>query len=308
MDSQVILSIIIPHYNSADSLRKLIDSIPEIEEIEIIVVDDNSTKDLDVLKQVRDYRPNQVHFYANETGKNSAGRCRNIGLQKASGQWLMFADADDYFVGDFWNVVRPYTKEEYDLVYFLPTSLDIRTGKVSNRHVSLENLLRAYANDSRIENEVKLRYLWAAPYCKLVRKSIVDEKGIVFDETMVANDVMFSARIGCAANRVYADPTVIYCITKNDGTLEMTKTRKYSRNRLRVNVRKYRFLKKNAGKEAFRILDFRISYYMCIMKRNHCKWIDYVWAWCYCLMHGVRPFLSRKWTIPYAMRRIEIRK
>ena len=37
-----VLTIIIPHYNSPKLLDKLLDSIPEREELEVIVVDDNS--------------------------------------------------------------------------------------------------------------------------------------------------------------------------------------------------------------------------------------------------------------------------
>lgn len=46
MKNKPIYSIIIPHYNIPDLLQRLLDSIPQREDIEIIVVDDNSSSDV----------------------------------------------------------------------------------------------------------------------------------------------------------------------------------------------------------------------------------------------------------------------
>ena len=54
------LSIIIPHYNTPDLLQKLIDSIPHIEDIQIIVVDDRSDKNLEKLSEVQEKYKSQV--------------------------------------------------------------------------------------------------------------------------------------------------------------------------------------------------------------------------------------------------------
>ena len=304
MKSEKQISIIIPHYNSAEALGRLIDSIPEREEIEILVVDDNSTQDTQRLKEVTDTRPGQITLLYNELGKNSAGTCRNIGLSQARGKWLLFADADDYFVSDLWNAVSKYLDSEYDIVFFPPTSLDLRTGEVSDRHLTLARLALDYADRPDKRNEVNLRYLWAGPYSKLIRTSLVKQNRITFDETRVANDVMFSVKAACAAGKITVDKQVIYCITKNTGTLVMSKARKDIRTRVKVNVKKYCYLRRHAGREAFRILDFRISYYMCIIRRNAGTTRDYIWTWLYCAVHGVRPFLSRKWTVSYLMRRL----
>lgn len=298
------ISVIIPHYNSAETLSRLIDSIPEREEIEILVVDDNSTQGTDRLNEVVGTRPGQITLFRNEPGKNSAGRCRNIGLSHAKGKWLLFADADDYFVCDLWDAVAGYLDSDYDIVFFPPTSLDLRTGEMSDRHTTLARLARDYCDNPDRRNEVNLRYLWAGPYSKLIRASVVRENGITFDETRVANDVMFSAKAACEAGKITADKQVIYCLTKNTGTLVMSKARKDIRTRVKVNVKKYCYLRRHAGREAFRILDFRISYYQCIIRRNSGTARDYIWTWLYCAAHGVRPFLSRKWTMRYLLRRL----
>ena len=42
MKNSILYSFVIPHHNTPDLLQRLIDSIPQREDIEIIVVDDNS--------------------------------------------------------------------------------------------------------------------------------------------------------------------------------------------------------------------------------------------------------------------------
>ena len=97
------LSIIIPHYNSADLLDKLLSTIPNVQEVQVIVVDDFSTQGLDELEECKQrYINTNVEFYTNEC-KKSAGGARNTGLSYAKGQWLLFADADDYFLQDFYE-------------------------------------------------------------------------------------------------------------------------------------------------------------------------------------------------------------
>ena len=92
------LSIIIPHYNRPHYLRTLLLSIPHLEEIQVIVVDDKSTEyqqEYECLK--KEFSDRNIEFYDNDEVK-SAGTCRNIGLRHAAGDWLLFADSDDYFI------------------------------------------------------------------------------------------------------------------------------------------------------------------------------------------------------------------
>src|SRR5699024_11398178 len=92
----VQLSIIIPHYNSTFLLAKLLRSIPYNSAVQVIIIDDNS----DEFYQSELYNlqlKNNVAIYTNESNTKGAGASRNIGLEKAVGKWLLFADSDDYY-------------------------------------------------------------------------------------------------------------------------------------------------------------------------------------------------------------------
>ncbi len=90
------ISIIIPVYNMGEYLEETISSWLNqgLKEIEIICVDDASTDNsLDVLNQLceKDNRIKVYHFDSNK----SAWSARILGINKAEGEYIMFADADD---------------------------------------------------------------------------------------------------------------------------------------------------------------------------------------------------------------------
>lgn len=91
------LSIIMPFFNHKEVVATMIDSIlaNELQDWELLAVDDGSTQDtLDFLKHYeKDVR---VHFIQREREPKGAQTCRNIGLEMARGEYVVFFDSDDY--------------------------------------------------------------------------------------------------------------------------------------------------------------------------------------------------------------------
>ena len=101
-----IYSFIIPHHNCPNLLYRLLDTIPQREDIEIIVVDDNSDAD-----KVPLINRNDVQLFLIPASESKgAGHARNIGLDHAKGKWLLFADSDDYYEKNVISVPTPTPK------------------------------------------------------------------------------------------------------------------------------------------------------------------------------------------------------
>lgn len=248
------LSIIIPHYNSPQYLRTLISSIPNIPNIQVIVVDDKSTMYKEEYDQLRNESVGKnVEFYDNETVK-SAGACRNIGLQHAAGEWLLFADADDYFMEGFYDVVSSYVHSDYDIVFFMPTSVVLETKEVSDRHLGTAARVKNYYDNPDWKNELVLRYWVPSPCAKLVRKEMVLKNGICFEEIIAANDVMFSVKCGYAAKKIAVDTRVIYCITKHKGSLTAQWSEEVLDARIGAFLRQFSFLKERLSQKEMNAL------------------------------------------------------
>ena len=86
MNSCKTYSFIIPHHNTPELLQRLVDSIPQREDIEIIVVDDNSDDD----KKANVIRSDVQIIFINKEHTKGAGKARNIGMDVAIGKWLLY--------------------------------------------------------------------------------------------------------------------------------------------------------------------------------------------------------------------------
>lgn len=259
------LSIIIPHYNSQKSLKRLLDSITLQNLIQIIVVDDKSewkTGEWDEL--IAEYQ--HIEFYKNDTDVKGAGTCRNIGLSHAVGEWLLFADADDYFSDGFYKIVSEYFESEYDIVYFMPTSVYEETGEPATRHYFFARLIENYIALPNHKNELLLRYEYEGPCSRLIRRSIVEKNEILFETVRYSNDVMFSMKTANHAKRIAADRQLIYVITKSTKSLTATINPDSAKTRLDVFIRKMKYLKNVLSQEDFSILNI-----------NGLGWLLYIW-------------------------------
>lgn len=302
---KIYLSIVIPHYNSVRPLKKLLSTIPERKEIQIIVVDDNSTENLEELQEIVCSRGEQILFLKNESGKNSAGRCRNIGMGKADGKWLLFADADDYFMPDFYNALLPHFDSDADIVWFVPTSWDLDTQKVSNRHLRYQKLVEDYLVGQSRSTEIKLRYMEEAPWSKIIRRSLAAGRNIQFDETLVANDIMFSVRCAYAAGKVAASKKIIYCVTKQKGTLTTAVNKEKFYIRLNVFLDKYHFLKKRLPSRDWRMLDLLGRPYIKLARNYGLDEKEIRSVYFLLLKNRVRIDVSRKWTLAFFLKKIK---
>ena len=126
MEKEIVYSIIIPHKNIPLLLQRCLDSIPQREDIQIIVVDDNSSSDIVDFSNFPGRNKVGVEIILTKEGKG-AGYARNCGLKHVRGEWLIFADADDFFLRDFLDVLDAYRNTDYDLIVFRAESVDSDT-------------------------------------------------------------------------------------------------------------------------------------------------------------------------------------
>lgn len=244
------LSIIIPHYNSVNSLKKLLNSIPKRKDIQTIVIDDNSDKDIIVYESLKNnIKFQNVTFLKNDSNSKSAGTCRNIGLKAAKGKWILFADSDDFFIEGFYDTVKRYFESKYDVVFFSPTSIYIDTNEISNRHVRFETLIKDFLENPSLENEVKLRYLYVVPWSKLIKRELIEKYNIKFDEVIAMNDILFSTKVGYYMDDFFVTSDVVYCVTRNKGSLTMMMNKEVHDSRVDAFIRHCNFINKNVPKK-----------------------------------------------------------
>ncbi len=249
-------SIIIPYYNSIYSLKRLLESIPKVDDIEVIVVDDNSTKNLnEYIDLVKGQQSFNHKFLRNDTSHKGAGVCRNIGINHAIGKWLLFADADDFFVEDWVKTIEKFFDSPYDVIYYTPISIDLESKESSNRHKYYENLIFRHLENRSDKTTNLLRYKYAVPWSKMIKRELVTKYNIKFDKTLAANDVMFSTKVGHLSKQIEVSKEVIYCVTDGKGTVSRNLSKDHFIHRVEVFIRYYKYLKSNLSRKEFIYLE-----------------------------------------------------
>jgi glycosyltransferase involved in cell wall biosynthesis len=214
-----VFSIIIPHKNTPDLLQRCLASIPRRNDLEIIVIDDNSDSrhvDFDHFPCLND--PVVVTVFKKE-GKG-AGYARNTGLARARGKWLLFADADDFYNYCLSSFLDDYADAAADLVFYKANCIDSNTFVCAHRNDQsrLNSCIDLYKSPN-CRADYCLRYVSSVPWGKMIRKSLVDGNNIKFDETQKSNDVTFSYLAGHYADRIMVDKRAVYCVTLSDNSI-----------------------------------------------------------------------------------------
>lgn len=94
------ISVIIPVYNAAQFLEKCVESAVQFDEVkEVILVEDKSTDNsLEISEKLASENPKIKLFQHPDKGNHGAGATRNLGIEKATGSFITFLDADDYYL------------------------------------------------------------------------------------------------------------------------------------------------------------------------------------------------------------------
>jgi glycosyltransferase involved in cell wall biosynthesis len=114
-----VISVIIPVYNVENFLKKCVKSVTmqTYQNLQIILIDDASTDSsgtlCDKLAQ-SDSRILVIHRGENQ----GLGSARNLGMSRATGEFLTFVDSDDYLELDACEKLMIYTKKDWADAYF----------------------------------------------------------------------------------------------------------------------------------------------------------------------------------------------
>lgn len=198
-------SIIIPHKNIPDLLQRCLDSIPRRDDIQIIIVDDNSNPQKVDFENFPGLGDPCVEVYFTKEGKG-AGYARNVGLKYAKGKWLFFADSDDTYTSSFSKFLTDSKDLVADVVYF---KANLINNDVSKSPFFLMNYyITQYLYHGGALSDVKFG-AWE-PWNKMISRQLVVQNNILFDEIPSSNDKMFSLKVGEFAERVIVVEQYLY--------------------------------------------------------------------------------------------------
>ncbi len=218
MDYKYNYSFIIPHRNLPELLKRCVSSIPKRDDVQIIIVDDNSDPSIVDFDNFPFSGETNIEIIFDKSGKRQ-GHARNLGIDRAQGKWLIFADSDDFFFYSINKALDENVDNEADIVHFMSTLLDNDTYvPCSNQNALPNQSIKKYLNKEP-DGEHYVRFMYPAPWGKFFRSSLVRQHDIRFAEIERLEDAQFSYQCGYHAEKIAVNAYAIYCYAQRPNTV-----------------------------------------------------------------------------------------
>ncbi len=239
------ISVVIPMYNVENYIVRCLDSIlsQNTEGCEVLLVDDGSRDD--TVKKVREYlakspSPGIVKLIKKENSGASA--TRNRGLDEASGDYIVFVDADDCMAEGAIDLFKRTIRErEADLYAFGFFISDLKE-RVRSELCGKENFCFKAGDSLSCMKQYFERtgYLstWQ-PWAKIFRRSVIEEHHIRYDTQLFSsNDFDFFFHYFKYVTAVCFDHTPVYVYTADrPGSITSTKLLMRAESNMRATAR-----------------------------------------------------------------------
>lgn len=215
------VSLIVPIYNVETYLPKCLDSIinQKYLNLDIILVDDGSTDESAQIADKYAEKDNRVRvIHKSNEGVSTA---RNVGIDAAVGDYICFADADDWLADDYVS---------YLLEMAIDNNVDIAiTTRMSSTFKTFSINIGTTNNFVRIvsgENAAAELMYYKIPigcYCKIFKKDFLDDNKIRFiEDVYVGEGFNFNAMAFQYAKNVAIGNKAVYCYRRDNSASCMT--------------------------------------------------------------------------------------
>ena len=186
-----MISVIIPVYNTAQYLPRCLDSIiaNDYQKLEIICINDGSSDNS--LSIIKEYEEKDNRIVVIDSPHVGVSKARNIGLDKASGEFICFIDSDDWIHNRFFSLLFECVKKtdaDMTVCMFLRTDaicLEDDISKGSSKMI-------VYDNSGGINNHTVKSYVWGRLYSSKLISSHRFEEGLQTAEDTLFNLELFA--------------------------------------------------------------------------------------------------------------------
>ncbi len=196
------VSVIIPIYNVEEYLAECLESVinQTYQNMEIICIEDKSTDNsLDILNQYAK-KDTRIRLYCNRENRGLA-YSRNIGLDAAEGDYILFVDSDDYIQADLIAVCMEKSADN-DLICFDYTLFDNIHGPMKSHTYLIKD--GEYRGENYFVEAVKNNSVIFSAWSKLYKRAFLDKHRIRFCDGLLYEDILFSFSCFLKASRIYS--------------------------------------------------------------------------------------------------------
>ena len=216
------VSIIVPVYNTSKYLRRCMDALVSqtLGDIEIIAVNDGSTDDsMKILCEYRDKYPDKVKIITKENGGQATAR--NRGIHESTGDYIGFADSDDYvdttMFEKMYNLAKSTGSDMVECHYHYIQETDAGMKELATR-----GNIRDYGSQKNMFIDPQV-----SPWNKMYRREVLLKEDVDFPEGLIYEDTSFYIKtIPYIIKSAYLDEHLVYYFLRGNSTMNANKSRK----------------------------------------------------------------------------------
>lgn len=194
----VKISVIVPVYNVVSCISRCIDSIisQTFPDWELLLIDDGSPDRCGEICDEYARKDKRIKVFHKENGGVSSAR--NLGIEQASGDWIVFVDSDDWcepnYLSDFF-VENQIERDSIVLQGMKKVSNGVVTKTMPFKDKSYSNIVEGVFDNNLL--------IYGGPFCKLFSKSLIIENGIRFPlDYSFGEDAVFFFKALSLANKI----------------------------------------------------------------------------------------------------------
>lgn len=226
----ILISIIIPVYNSENYISKCIESIINnytFNDLEVIIIDDGSQDGSYSI--VKKYQNKDTRIKLIKQDNKGPSAARNRGLNISTGKYIMFVDSDDYLHENTLVYFREFLLvDKYDTIMFNYSRFNEKNRIQKNTPLFCDNYEYGIDSKNRIYETLVSHHKLNHPFAKFYSNKLVQKHGIKFDEGLrMGEDRIFNMEYFYYSKKGFYQDVYFYYYRKN--TQSLTKNFNISR-------------------------------------------------------------------------------
>lgn len=220
MQYQFLYSIVIPHYNNSTLLKRMLDSIPSRNDIQVIVVDDGScVEEQEQLKKLQ-HKNLEVYFSLKNMG---GGYARNEGFSHVKGRWFIGCDADDFFEKNAFDILDKYKDSDLDCLCYCIKCVDEISLKPIGRFIRSDVSVREFLKQKTAKTLSLFKFRNYEPWNKMLSVDFIRRNNIKWENCRINIDVMFGLQVGLREKSFHVIPDELYNLVFTDNSITRKK-------------------------------------------------------------------------------------
>lgn len=214
-DGLPLISVVVPVYNVEKYVAKCLKSIigQSYKNLEILVVDDGSTDGSG--KVCDEFAKSDLRVRVIHQKNRGLSAARNVGIERARGEFLCFVDSDDYMKEDF-------VKKLYEAVLRWGADVAVCGYEEKNGSSGVDVLPKEEVlsgEEATIRLLVQQENIDVIAWNKIYRRELFIKSGVRFPEGMKYEDSLTTYKLLSLSQRVAYIPEALYVYLRRDDSI-----------------------------------------------------------------------------------------